>query len=84
MPFDNKTYRQNQKVFVVYWPGGPAALCCGRNRGKGRWIKRWINWDNKKIPRFIDIDMPESSKPAQIINQFEELCKKSNLHQTSR
>lgn len=59
MPFATPKFNLNQRVWVVVLSGTCAALCCGRFRGKGRYIRAWVNWDSdekrKLMPAAFDV-----------------------------
>ncbi len=43
---DTKHFNANQKVFIVSTTGSNRSLVKGKFRGKGRYVKTWINKDN--------------------------------------
>lgn len=50
MPFQTNHFNANQKVWVVYGTGDQAAYCCGKYRGKGRYVRAWVRWATKARP----------------------------------
>lgn len=54
MPFQSGLFNMNQRVWVIYHTGDLAVFCYGRYRGKGCYIRGWVNWDssNKTSPVF--------------------------------
>lgn len=50
MTHDTKKFNKNQRVFIIYQTGAAASYCYGRFRGRHRWIKAWVRYDNDKYP----------------------------------
>lgn len=47
MPFDTKIFRKNQKVWVIFIVGSYAVYVCGKYRGRGRYVRGWVNYSSK-------------------------------------
>ncbi len=48
MPFRNKFFRKNQKVWIQQMTGNQAAKVAGRYRGKYQYISGWVSWRSNK------------------------------------
>jgi hypothetical protein len=42
---DTKLWKKGQRVWVIYETGALAAFVKGKYKGKGRWLKAWIRYD---------------------------------------
>lgn len=50
MPFVTTHFNHNQRVWVMQITGNLAALCCGRFRGRGRYVSAWVRWEGRSKP----------------------------------
>ena len=62
MPFTTRHFNKNQKVWVEFTTGAEAACVIGKFRGKGRYVRAWVNWRSKgkAAPDFKEIEVEES------------------------
>jgi len=61
MPFQTAHYNKGQRVWIVSTTGAMAALCYGKFRGKGRYVKAWVNWEatTKDNPQFQEFEVED-------------------------
>lgn len=61
MPFSNKKFNKNQKVWVRFMTGALACCVVGKFRGRGRYVEAWVNWraKNKEAPEIKDIEVTD-------------------------
>lgn len=59
MPFRTTHFNANHRVWVVSMSGAMAALCCGKFRGKGRYVRAWVKWGvgARPTPAFQTFDV---------------------------
>ena len=59
MPFANKKFNANQRVWILYGTGDNAVCCIGRFRGNGRYVRAWVNWSahDKTPPEIQEFDV---------------------------
>ncbi len=46
IPFRSGLFNMNQRVWVIYHTGDNAVLWYGRYRGRGRYVRGWVNWNS--------------------------------------
>lgn len=60
LPFKTPKFNQNQKIWRIFGTGSLSFYVAGRYRGRGRWIKTWINFNEKSKPlpdwKSMDVD----------------------------
>jgi len=61
MPFETKHFNESQVVWVVMSTGALACKVTGRFRGRGRYVKAWVNWKgvNAPCPEFKTMSVTE-------------------------
>jgi len=48
MTKDTKLFKKGQKVFEIFGTGALASYVVGRYKGKGRFIRAWIHYEDEK------------------------------------
>ena len=73
MTYQSNHFNLNQKVFVIFGTGDMAAYCYGRYRGKNRWVKAWVKWNEttKTPPEIKEIEIDENSHIAKVCGYSE-------------
>lgn len=58
MPFQTKHFNEGQRVWIICGTGSQAALCMGKFRGKGKYVRAWVKWANKvcPVPQEFEVD----------------------------
>lgn len=61
-PLQTPHFNKNQRAWVIFPCGAMAAYCYGKFRGKGRYVKAWVNWGakHKTNPSFQEFDVKDS------------------------
>lgn len=67
MPFANRVFNNNQKVFVKKVTGQVAYEVVGRRKGKWNYVTYWVKLDEKTLnshnavyPKWVEIRVPKS------------------------
>lgn len=61
VPRATRHFNEGQRVWVIYLTGSLAAYCCGRYRGRGRYVRAWVRWDRKNdlLPKFDTFEVSD-------------------------
>ena len=50
---DGRLWKKGQKVWHIFGTGALASYVVGKYRGNGRWIRAWINFEDKEGKGFF-------------------------------